>query len=126
MRTYGLWNLAFAALYVWAGFFFAPGRSLAFNLALAGVSGLLALAGVGLVAGARWGRRLGIAASTVLLVFAAITTVGMVASAAYLHGVFGPLGRGMAVVTLCIAGLFIEAFAILPLFELRFLLRSRE
>jgi hypothetical protein len=125
MKTYGILDLAFAALYLWLGFWVVPGRSMAFNLALGAVSLLLALAGVGLVAGARWGRTAAIVASSVLLAFAAIAVMGMVASSAYLRGVYGPLGRGMALLCLVIAAVVVEAFALLPLFQLRFLLGRR-
>jgi hypothetical protein len=122
MKTYGILDLAFAALYLWLGFWVVPGRSTAFNLALFSVSLLLALAGAGLVAGARWGRTVAIVASSVLLAFAAAALVGMVASSAYLRGVYGPLGRGMALLCLVIAAVVVELFALLPLFQLRFLL----
>jgi hypothetical protein len=122
MRFYGALDLAFAALYAWFGFVLTPGRSTAFSVALAVVCLLLGGAGVGLVAGARWGRALAIAASCVLLAFSAIVIVGLVASSAYLRGIYGALGQGLAIVTLLVAALVVEAFALLPLFQLRFLL----
>jgi len=61
----------------------------------------------------------------VLLVFAALVILGLVASSAYLRGVYGPLGQGMAIVSLLIAALVVEGFALLPIFQLRFLLRRR-
>lgn len=123
-RLYGALNLAFAALYAWFGFVFTPGRSTLFNVALAVVCVLLAGAGVGLVVGGRWARPLAIAACALLLAFAAAVIVGLVASSAYLRGIYGPLGQGMAVMCLLVAALVVEAFALLPLFELRFLFGS--
>ena len=125
MRFYGALDLAFAALYAWFGFAFTPGRSTAFNVALAAVCALLAAAGVGLVAGARWARPVAVAACSVLLAFAAVVVVLLVASSAYLRGIYGPLGQGMAVMSLLVAALVVEAFALLPLFQLRFLLGQR-
>ena len=58
-----------------------------------------------------------------LLLFSAVVVALLVASSAYLHGIYGPLGKGMAMMTLLVAALVIEAFALLPLFQLR--LRSR-
>ena len=58
MKFYGALDLAFAALYAWFGFVLTPGRSTAFNVALALVCVLLAGGGAGLVIGARWGRPL--------------------------------------------------------------------
>lgn len=123
MKLYGALDIAFAALYAWFGFVFTPGRSTAFNLALGLVCALLAGGGVGLVVDAPWGRALARVACWLLLAFAATVIVLLVASAAILRGIYGPLGQGMSVMTLLVAALVLEGFALLPLFELRFLHR---
>jgi hypothetical protein len=123
MKLYGALNLLFAGLYAYFGYAVGHGRSLAFNLALGGVCALLVVAGVGLLAQAKWGRAVAIVASAVLLAFATVTVILLVASAAYLKGVYGALGQGIAVVSLLIAALVVEGLALLPIFELRFLLR---
>ena len=122
MKLYGALDLAFAAFYAWVGFFLFPGRSPTVNVALGLVCALLAVAGAGLVAGARWARPVAIAASATLLAFAACVIVALVASSAYLRGIYGALGQGMAAVCLAVAALVVELFALLPLFQLRFLL----
>jgi hypothetical protein len=119
VKLYGALDVAFAALYAWFGFVLTPGRSTAFNLALALVCSLLAAGGVGLVAGARWSRMLATVACWALLVFSAVVVALLVAASAYLHGIYGPLGKGMAMMTLVVAALVLEAFALLPLFQLR-------
>jgi hypothetical protein len=121
-RTYGALDLVFAAVYGWFGFVFTPGRSAVFNAVLGLVVAVLALAGIGLIAGVRWARALGVLASILLLAFAAVVVSLLVASSAYLSGIYGAIGRGMAVITLIIAAVVVEAFALLPLFQLRFLL----
>ena len=124
-RLYGALDLAFAALYAWFGFVFVPGRSRAFDLALGGVVGALAVAGVGLLGPFRWARPVALLACGLLLLFAAVVVLLLVASSAYLAGVFGAVGRGLSMISLLIAALVIEAFALLPLFQLRFLLGAR-
>ncbi len=123
MKLYGALDVAFAAIYAWFGFVFTPGRSTLFNLALALVCALLTAGGVGLLADARWGRRVATVACWALLVFSAVVVLLLVASSAYLRGIFGPLGKGMAVVTLLVAALVLEGFALLPLVQLRALRR---
>ncbi len=125
MRLYGALDLAFAAFYAWVGFRLVPGRSLPFNAGLTLVCVLLVVAGAGLLLQARWGRAAAIAASVLLLVFAAAVITGLVASMAYLRGIYGALGQGMAVLSLVVAALVLELFALLPLFQLRFLLGRR-
>jgi hypothetical protein len=124
VRFYGACDLAFAALYLWVGFALAPSRSLAFNVALASLSGLLALAGSGLLLRARWGRMLAIIASVALLAFALLIIVLLILASAYFRGIYGALGQGIAAVSLCVAALVLEGFAILPICQLRFLLRD--
>jgi hypothetical protein len=125
VKLYGALDVAFAALYAWFGFSFTPGRSTTFNVALALVCTLLAAGGVGLLAGARWGRSLAMVACAALLAFAVVVVLLLVASSAYLRGIYGPLGQGMAVMTLLVAALVVEGFALLPLFQLRFLYGQR-
>ena len=122
MKLYGTLNLVFAALYAWVGFGIPPGRSHAFNFALGLVCVMLAVAGVGLLLRTRWARPVAIVASALLLVFAAATVTLLVMSSAYLRGIYGTLGQGMAAICLAVAALVLELFALLPLFQLRFLL----
>jgi hypothetical protein len=119
VKLYGALDVAFAALYAWFGFVLTPGRSAAFNFALAVVCVVLAAAGAALVADARWGKRLAAVACWLLLAFAGVVVILLIASSAYLRGVYGPLGKGMALITLAVAALVIEAFAILPVLQLR-------
>jgi len=123
VKLYGALDLAFAALYAWFGFVLTPGRSTAFNVSLAIVCVLLAAGGAGLVAGARWGRPLARVACVLLLVFSAVVVLLLVAASAYLRGIYGPLGQGIATMTLAVAALVLEAFALLPIFQLRALYR---
>ena len=126
MRWYGVLDLGFAAFYAWLGFGIIPSRSTAFNLALGLVVALLVVGGAGLVLRAKWGRVWAIAASAVPLLFAAVVIALLVVSGAYLRGIYGALGQGMALLSLVVAALVLEAFALLPLFQLRFLLGRRD
>jgi hypothetical protein len=124
LRLHGALDVGFAALYAWLGFVVAPGRRPLWNAALAVVVALLGAAVVALVAGGRAARPLALVAHAVLLVFAATVIALLVASAAYLHGIYGPVGRGMALGFALAAALVVELCALLPIFQLRFLLRD--
>jgi len=125
VRPYGLLDLLFALLWAWIGFVVAPSRAMAFSVALAVLCALHVVAGIGLILETKWSRRAGILAAATGIVFASIVLVLLVASAAYLDGVYGALGKGMAVLGLVAAALVVEVFALLPLFQLRFLLGRR-
>ena len=122
---YGALDLLFAALYAYIGFVLAPSRMRWFQIALAAVLLLLTLSGIHLLLHTRWARLFGTLAAAVLLLFSALVVVGLCSSAAYLRGIYGAVGEGLAVMTLVCAALVIEFFALLPLFQLRALWPKR-
>ena len=122
-RGYGALDVAFAALYAYLGFVIAPSRSRAFSIVLAGVVALLAFAGATLLVRGdrgRLGRSLGIAACGVLLAFTIACVLLLVASCAFLFGVYGAIGHGIGLIALVVAALMLELCGLLPLFQLRF------
>ncbi|HEY3355666.1 MAG TPA: hypothetical protein VGQ83_20610 [Polyangia bacterium] len=120
---YGSLDLLFAALYA-AFALLGPGRNAAITACVLGLAALLAGSGVGLLAGgARWARRLAVATSVLLLAAAFLAIALLVVSAAYLRGVYGGFGAGAAVTCLVAAALIVELVGLLPIFQLRFLLR---
>lgn len=126
-RSYGFFDVCFAALYGYAGFVLVPGRSAAFSTALAAVIALLGCAGLVLLVQGDDGalaRRLGIFASCTLLAFTVGVLVLLGMSSAFLFGTYGAIGRGLGMLTLVVAALVVELFGLLPLFQLRFHLRS--
>ncbi len=102
----------------------APSRSLAFNLGLGGISGLFALGGIGLIMRSRWGKVVAGLSSALMLLFTAVILVLLVSSAAYLKATYSSMGQGMTVISWLLAALVIELFALLPWFQLRFLIRT--
>ena len=106
MKLYGALDLAFAALYAWFGFVFTPGRSTAFNLGARRSSACCSPAAASACSlGARWGRPLAVVACGLLLALRRRRhRACSVASSAYLRGIYGPLGQGMAMMTLARRG----------------------
>lgn len=123
-RVFGMLDLLFAALYAGIGFWLAPSHRYLFPCVVALICVLLAGAGVGLLLGTRWGRRLAAVASWVLLAGCALVIGGLVMSSAYLSGVYGGFGKGVALVCLLFAAMVIQLAGLLPLFQLRFLRRT--
>jgi hypothetical protein len=123
VRTYGVLDLVLSALYAWIGFSIVPSRSLSFRVALIVMITILSASGISLLLRARWSKILGIAASSLTLLLAAGMILGLVASAAYLRGIYGPIGKGMAILSLVAAAVVVELFALVPFFQLRFHLR---
>lgn len=121
VRLHGVADLGFAALYALVGFKLAPSRHAWFGAVLGGVVVLLAVAGLALALRVRHARRLAQLAQGALLAFTAAVLVLLVASAAYLRGIYGPLGQGLAAITLVVAALVLQLCGLLPLLQLRML-----
>jgi hypothetical protein len=119
---YGALDLLFAAIYAGVFVFLIPNR-----LPLAAVHlwslPVLALAmAAGTLAGGRTGWRVAAVAAALLLVDVVWLLVRIVVSAAFLSGVYGGFGKAAATFSLLAAALVIEAVALLPLFQLKFLM----
>lgn len=124
LRLHGALDVLFGGLYVYLNFAVARGRSTGIDVGVVAVSALLVAAGAALLLGARVARPLAIAASSLLLAFCLTVVALLVAGAAYLRGIYGPLGQGMAWSSLLIAAVLLELFGLLPVAQLRLLFRD--
>jgi len=120
----GVVALVSSVLALWVGLTVTPSRSSAFTVAFVAVEALSAAAGLGLVgaaittrgrAGARTFARV---AATAQLALAAIVVVLLALSAAWLRGIYGALGEGLAWAAIVAAALVVEALAIVPIVQL--------
>jgi len=122
LRRHGALDVAFAALYATVGLWLFPSRSRGFSEALVALVLLLLAAGASLLVGLRVGRTLALVAQAALALFTLVVTALLVASAAYLRGIYGPLGQAAAAISLIVAALVVEACGLLPLFQIPLLL----
>jgi hypothetical protein len=85
---------------------------------------LLAVSGAGLLAGTPWARRVGLVAGGAALVLglALVTTLALTAS--YLSGLYGPVGRGGAVILALVAALALPYLVLFPAAQLVALRKS--
>lgn len=115
---YGLLDLVSAAAVatmvrvLWSGSWFWP-------VAMSVWAGLLLASAVGLFSGSRAGRFAARLAAVYQLGFLGVLIAGLLSSAAYLWGLYGEVGIGIAVVLLMILALLIEVVGLLPIFKLR-------
>ena len=121
---YAVLNLAFATLYVVISTMVAPDGSftaLSYGLALATV-----LAGVGTVLRQPWARWLAIMGCAVVLVGAFVLILLTVMASAYLHGIYGAIGKGASLIVIVVVLLVIQLYGLWPIFQLRYLLARTE
>ncbi len=70
----------------------------------------------------RWGWRLGVVTAFLAFALCVVLAAGLVASWAYLKGVFGDFGRGTSIAALLFASVALQALGLFPALKLRALL----
>ncbi len=84
---------------------------------------LFTVSGAGLVAGARWARRVGLVAGGVALVIGMALVTALTLSAAQLTGLYGPVGRGGALILAVVTLMVVPYLVALPAAQLAALRR---
>ena len=120
--TYGILDLVFAVVYVVLFSVVSPTRFPLAAVQLWSLPVLAVMMAGGMFLGGRTGWRMATIASALLLVDALWLLVRVLVSAGYLAGVYGSFGKAAAVVALIAAALVIELVALLPLFQLKYLM----
>ena len=118
---YAGFDFAFALIY--AGLVLqAPSRHGMSNVLLWGTVAAVVVAGAGMLWRNRWGWRVAAAGCGLLLMLTAVLLALVLASASFLSGVYGSMGRGAAVFALLGGALIVELCGILPALQLKFLM----
>jgi hypothetical protein len=86
---------------------------------------LFAAAGAGLLADTPWARRAALAASIASLALGLLLVTTLALTASYLSGIYGPVGRGGALILGLIAALALPYLVAIPLAQLAWLGRAR-
>lgn len=120
-RILGSIDLVAAAVVGLGVFAGLPARWWGVDLPAALVVALLGAAGIGLVGGFGWGRRVARAASLVTLALGLALVTALVVAASYLSGIYGPVGRGGALILVLVAALALPYLIAFPAFQLLWL-----
>lgn len=103
----------------------APTRHLGGSVLLWSMVGALVVMAAGTASRHRAGWWLAVGGCSLLLLVELVLLLMMVASASFLAGVYGSFGTGAALIAVLAAALTIELVALLPAFQLAYLLRRR-
>jgi len=90
------------------------------------VIALFAGAGFGLLSDAKWATRASLAASVVALVLGLALVSTLALTASYLNGVYGPVGKGGALILGLVAALALPYLVAVPLAQLAWLGQRRQ
>jgi hypothetical protein len=103
-----------------------PSRWWPVDLAAALLTGLQLSAGTALVARAAWAERLARVACAVALGLGLFAVGVLAVTASWLSGVYGPVGRGGAIVLALVAALAVPYVVVLPVVQLVWLRPRRK
>jgi len=122
--VYGALDLALAGLYLLLFLKMVPARSPLYTTVAVVLSLVTAAGGVGMLVFSRWGRIIATICSVVLLAACALLILLLVASAAYLHGIYDGIGEAGVAFALLAAALSVEVVGLAPALQLAYLRRA--
>jgi hypothetical protein len=121
--VFGGLNLLSAALIGVGVFLGLPARDGFVDTLSALVIALLLASGVGLLSRARWGRPMARVAASASLFLGLLLVGALAISASFLTGIYGPVGRGGAVILVLVAALAVPYLVVAPALQLAWLTR---
>jgi hypothetical protein len=116
--VFGLADVLTALLVTFAVFVALPARWWPVDVGAAVISVSEFVAGIGLLARTRWARRAAVAASGVALALGLTVVSLLSATASWLSGVYGPVGRGGAIILVLVAAMTVPYVVVLPAVQL--------
>jgi hypothetical protein len=116
--SFGVADLISAALLALGVFAGLPDRWLPVDTVAVLLIGLDVVAGSALLANARWANKVALVSSALSLAVGLALVTALALSASYLSGIYGPIGRGGAVILALVAALALPYLVLLPSVQL--------
>jgi hypothetical protein len=123
--AFGIVDLALAVLYAFLVLRVIPSRSSTFTGVALSASTLLAAGGVGMMVQSRLGLVVAAIAASSMVAATFGLILLLVASAAYMHGIYGGIGQAGSAISILAALLVIEVVGLVPALQLVHLWRRR-
>jgi hypothetical protein len=98
-----------------------PARWWPVDVAAAVLATIQVASGIGLLAGTSWALRVARAAGVLALAIGLFTVTVLAVTASWLAGIYGPVGRGGAIVLAFAAALVLPYLVVLPIMQLLWL-----
>jgi hypothetical protein len=119
--AFGVFDVLAALLLVLGVFAGLPARQAMVDTIAAALAVLLAIAGAGLLANRAWAPRVARAASMAALAVGLLLVATLAVTASYLSGIYGPVGKGGALILVLVAALALPYLVVLPATQLLWL-----
>jgi hypothetical protein len=121
--TFGVADLASAALLALGVFGGLPDRWWPVDLGALVMVALLSAAGFGLVRRTPWAAKVARAASAFALVVGLVLVAVLTLTASYLSAIYGPVGQGGAIILVLVVAMLVPYLVVLPAVQLVWLAR---
>jgi hypothetical protein len=113
-RAFGIVDLLSAALVLFGVFAGLPARWAPVDFVAIVVAGALGAAGVGLLARTTWALNVARLASLLVLAVGLFLILVLAVTASYLRGIYGPVGKGGAIILVLVVALALPYLVVLP------------
>lgn len=123
--AFGVVDLLLAGIYIYVFVELVPSRSGVFTAVAELFAAVMAAGGVGMFFLRSWGRRLATISAGLMVLVCLVLLALLVASAAYLHGIYGGVGQAGVVLALIAALLTFQLVGLVPALQLAYLWRTR-
>ncbi|MCL2447866.1 MAG: hypothetical protein FWD17_02840 [Polyangiaceae bacterium] len=116
--VFGVADLLTAVLVVFGVFVALPARFWPVDVAAGTLASLDVASAAGLLAGTAWGPRVAAASAVAFLAVGLALVSALALTASWLSGVYGPVGRGGAVILVLVAALAVPYLVVMPAVKL--------
>jgi len=123
--VFGIANLLTAAVVAVGVFAALPARWAPVDVAAAVLTALELTSAAGLLSGAAWAANVARVACAAALVLGLLLVTALAVTVGWLSGIYGPVGRGGAIVLALVAALALPYLVVLPALELVWLRPSK-
>jgi len=124
--AFAIANLLTAALVALGTFAGLPARWAPVDVAAATLTALELASAAGLLAGAGWAVRVSRVACAIVLALGLLAMTALAVTVSWLSGIYGPVGRGGAIVLALVAALALPYLVVLPVVQLIWLRPARD
>ena len=119
LRRYGIVDIIFALLYLFAFIFILPAYDTLARVLTIFFPVVLLLGGAWLIYEGKFSREIGIGLAALYIVITLFSLFILSYTAGYFKGIYGPLGKGITIVSYLSMVFVVQLFGVWPFFQLR-------
>jgi hypothetical protein len=123
VQKYGIVDLIFAILYLSIFIFILPAHDTLASVLTIGLPLILLIGGGYMVYGGKFSREVGLGLATLYLTITLFSLILLAYTIGYFKGIYGPMGKGITIVSYLGMIFVIQFFAVWPFFQIKALFK---